>query len=117
MINESPLGVAYRYDQVLYSSGVDDFDGSLGPPRVDVLLREYRILSKTPKGIWIDFEGKKFINQSATKQFALPTKELAKASFIARKICQLTIMRNQMKHIEDSLYIARYGKLKDILES
>jgi len=93
--------VWYRYEDVAYavlSNGQDDRWHS----RLEVELRTYPVLRRTPKGVWLDIDPcdpfgrfdeptRRFVLTNARRRFACPTLEEAKASFIARKRAQIRI--------------------------
>jgi hypothetical protein len=72
---------------------------------VEVWLFKYKVVSKTPCGVWITLgKGKdKFINLNATKKWACPTIEEAKKSYLRRKLRQIQILSAQ-------LHSAKVGK-------
>ena len=112
----------YRYEDVVYSLGVDEFDDPIPGGWVRVELREYRVLRRTPKGVRIEDWGiprvrrlsdgseklvyGKFVLLDARKRFACPTKEEALDSFKARKKKQIRILKEQLKRAEDALSFA-----------
>jgi hypothetical protein len=97
----------YRYDDVRYAGGVDEYGNTIrGDGRTDIVLREYAVLKETPKGVWIDAYGRKFIRTNALKHWACWSKEAALHSFIARKEKQLRILTAQQDMVKDALAIA-----------
>ena len=105
MFNEDlGFGFLYRYEDVRYSNGVDQFDNPLPRYTLRLILREYPIVRATPKGAWINNYGdKKFVNLTANKKFACSTKDGAKESFIARKTRQIKILKAQLHQAESAL--------------
>jgi len=98
----------YRYIQVNYAAPLDEFENPIGKGRTAVELREFDIISMTPKGVWIDGdERKKFINMEARRKFACLTKEAALESFIARKERHILILLNQAEAAKKALYLAK----------
>lgn len=83
----------YRYEDRLYSAGVDEFDNPLGPAQLRVVLNQFFVDRHTPKGVWLTMGlgDKRFVLHSARKKFAHPTKEDALRGFIARKERQASI--------------------------
>ena len=88
---QAPTPTSYfRFEEVRYGTGYTDESGeyvSTGS-YVKIQLREYRVIKRTPKGVRIDdYSGEhgRFISDEWTKQWACPTVEAARASFIARK--------------------------------
>ena len=97
--------VMYRYEDKRCAA-YDPWSDTLGPSHVKVYLHEYPIINYTPKGVWInDYGNRKFVLSSGRKRFAHPTKEEAKASFIARKIRQAEIYRARVQDAETAIQI------------
>ena len=106
----------YRYEEVRYSLGVDQFDDPYPGYRLVVHCVKYKIIRRTPKGVWIRYydnlialdedKNKKFVLLTARKKFACETKEEARKSFIARKKRQIEILKAHLEQAETSLYIA-----------
>ena len=96
---------AYRYIDVQYAPPLDEYGDSYGEGRVDVWCQEYRIVKHTPCGIRIDLcDGHTwFVNLKATRKFALPTKEEAWESFVARKKRQRGIYTALIRRIDKAL--------------
>ena len=101
--------VWYRYEDHLVSLGYDyEYDRSWGS-RVEIRLREFEVLRKTPKGVWIDLGcgvfsgGERFVLASARKRYACPTKEEARESFIARKKAQARIYEAGARRAKEAL--------------
>lgn len=75
-----------------------------------IVLDTYPVLRVTPAGKWIDVYGtERFVRDKAHKHFACETKELALASFIARKQRQIRILRAQLRGAEAALTVAQQG--------
>jgi hypothetical protein len=92
-----PIGIAYRYNGVLYGDGN-------GYTYIRVYLSKYPITKKTNKGIWIDIFGRKrFVLLSARKKYACLTQEEALESFKARKNRQIRILNSQLTHAKEAL--------------
>jgi len=109
---------AYRYEEVRYSWGVDEWENALPGHDLKVYLRSYKIIKRTRKGIWIKLfkysplEDKKFVNLTSRKKFACLTKEEAIDSFIARKKRQTLILNGQLKDANEALEMAERLKIK-----
>jgi hypothetical protein len=89
----------YRYEEKVYTPGIEVFDELFSAPDVWVLLQEHKVTGTTPKGVWIDYFGiKKFV---------------ALTSFIARKTRQLRILKAQTANIEVALSQAKKIELKN----
>lgn len=97
------IEVWYRYEDKTYAS-VDEWDNV--HTHTELQLHEFEVANHTPKGVWIftfgrfDINGlrasdarreKRYILGTANKMFALPTKQLALESFVARKEKQANI--------------------------
>lgn len=114
--------VLYRYEDVHYSAGVDQFDNPLPGGRIRVELREYPVLKRTPKGAWIkecwkwsammpfpgeetrQDRGERFVLLTARKRFAAETKEQALDDYKARKRRQIRILKARLLSIEAALF-------------
>lgn len=97
--------VWYRYEECRHTDGVR------------VTLREYPVLRKTPKGVWLDtgFGGSRFVLRDAHKRWACPTKDEAEESFKARKRRQIKILRRQLEDAHKALAAAENGDLNRTL--
>lgn len=104
--------VLYRYEEVHYSAGLDEFDNPL-PFRgtTEVILRTYEVTKRTPKGAWIRKwswgDEVRFVLLTARKKFACETTEDAGKSFVARKTRQLSILHRQVRDVEAALLAYR----------
>jgi len=108
----------YRYNEIRYSLGVDQWDDPLPGYNLAITLDKYEVSHHTPKGTWIyiyhyglypltdEDRPKKFILASARKKFACPTKEEAWKSFRERKKAQIRILRSQLEQAEAALHMA-----------
>jgi hypothetical protein len=81
-----------------------------------LLLEEHRVVRETPCGAWVRDpyaypEKLRFVNLTKVKQFACPTKEAAKVSFLARKKRQLAIMKARIGMIEDAVERLNAGEI------
>ena len=96
-------GIVYRYESFRYGY-TDEFDRPRGSS-VEVELRIFHVVKRTPKGFWIDlgFGSRRFVRSQGTKRYAHETPELAMQSFIARKRRQLQILHAQIEHAEQAL--------------
>lgn len=107
IITENEKDVAYRFEDVHYSLGVDEWGDPLPGYTLRVVLRTYKIVKYTPKGFRIDIYGQtKFINLDARKQWACPTKEGALESYIFRKKRQARILSAELESAQHALDIA-----------
>ena len=93
--------VLYRYEDHIYSGGIDEADRPI-PGKTEVVLREFSVVRWTPKGVWIRTpdlppDNEKFVLLTARKKFACPTKEEALQSFIERKKSQVRILTKQLE--------------------
>lgn len=95
----------YRYDDIRYAAPLDEYENPMGPGRVAVELRSYQVQRVTPKGVWLSryYGSPRFVRLSARKRFAYPTPEEALASFMARKLRQLSILHAQAENVEQAL--------------
>jgi len=110
--------VWYRYEEVRYSPGTDEYGDPLPyRGRLEVKLDEYEVIKTTPKGVWIRLYSwgneKRFILRGARKRYACPTKEEAIESFRARKERQRRILTSQLEDVNDALnYIKDHNMIK-----
>ena len=94
----------YRLDNFLVSAGVDEWDNSLGAPPVHVCVFRYPVLSRTSKGVWIEYHGtQRFVLNESRKRFACSTLEQAKESFLARKARQKQILSLQLEDVDKAI--------------
>lgn len=97
----------YRYEDARYSSGVDEWDNSLGS-HVEVHLHTFDVIRETKTGVWLlSFGVKRFAKLEARKRFACPTIEEALESFLARKARQSSIYKARLEDIEEAIYKAK----------
>lgn len=99
--------VWYRFEDMRWAAPLDEFDEPVGKGRADVILREFPVLSHTPKGVRLrTFDGHpRLVLHHWRKKFACSTVELAKENFLARKAAQRRILCNQLQHVEDALKV------------
>lgn len=101
--------VLYRYEDVQYAALADEFGESRGVGYLDIQLHEFRVVKRTPKGVWVQYSYggsyKRFVLMSGRKRFAWPSIEEAAASFRARKRRQVSILRAQLGRAERALEI------------
>jgi len=93
---------AYRYTDILYSSGDEDYGYHT---HVQINLLEFEVVKETLKGIWIEdiLKRRRFINLNLRKKYACLSKEDATVSFISRKKAQIKILKNQLRNAESAL--------------
>jgi hypothetical protein len=99
----------YRYEDVAYVSGSDEWDYPTSGYTLKVELLEYQVIKRTRKGAWISYiygGRKRFVLFNTRKKFACATKEEALKSFIARKKSQIKILKDKLDRAERALYIA-----------
>lgn len=98
--------VWYRYDAQAYSS-VDEYD-RVYTFSLRLERHEYAVIRHTPKGVWVDDYSQRgrFVLTGATKRWACPTDEEARASFVARKRRQIKILENNLSRARESLALA-----------
>lgn len=104
----------WRYTDVRYAAPLDKYDNPIGRGSIEVRCHEMRVLRLTPKGAWVeDFFGKpRFVRRDARKQYALPTKEEALASFIARKKAQRRIYSARLEDAEEAIALAQANRTR-----
>jgi hypothetical protein len=87
------MDTLYRFHEVRWSES-----------RLVLVKDEFKVLSKTEHGVWIDVYGnKRFVNLDARKRYACPTVQEALESFQARKKRQIRILTRQLKQAEAAL--------------
>jgi hypothetical protein len=105
----------YRYEDVRY--GVADEHGDVVSSYVQLRMTDFVVRKVTPKGVWVSAGGiciPRFVLTAANKRYALPTKEEALESLLARKARQILILESQTKHARDASTLAQreLAKLK-----
>jgi hypothetical protein len=72
-------------------------------------FRSYHVTRYTPKGVWISwgFGHSQFVLGTATKQYAVPTKELALRDLIARKKIHVSSCKARLAQAEEHLTAAQ----------
>ena len=106
----------YRYEDIRYAPPLDEFDMPIGGGSVGIMLREYRVVKATPRGVWLEHDNwlfdpePKFVLQDSRKRFACPTIIEAKESFIARKNKQIRILAEQLSNAKDALAKMQVGE-------
>jgi hypothetical protein len=97
----------FRYDDTQFAPPLDEFENPVGPGRVVVQLTEFPVIRRTKCGAWVDnFGTPRFVLLSARKQFACPTKEDAKVSFLARKKAQARIYAARLRATNEAIALA-----------
>lgn len=95
----------YRYGETHYSAGCDEWGDPLPyRGRSVIQLHAFEVLRYTPKGVVLD-DGSmngRFICHNWTKQWAAPTPELARESFIARKKRQVGILSSRLRDAREA---------------
>lgn len=99
----------FRFEDVAYSSGLDEFDMPLGSGSVGIRIQKYFVTKVTPKGVWLtscfwanDISWSKydrFVRNNARKRFACPTEQEALESFVARKKAQRKIYKHRLNTV------------------
>ena len=97
--------VFYRYEGVITSSGVDEFDEPLGPGYMALHCYRYDVIKVTPKGACVTafgLEVGKAVYDRTINKFAYPTKLEALLGFIARKRRQQSILNSQLARSKEA---------------
>jgi hypothetical protein len=105
----------YRYEDVRY--GVANEFGDVVSSYVQLRLTEFTVKKVTPKGVWVSAGSicaPRFVLVAANKRYALPTKQDALASLLARKARQIRILESNVKHAREASFLAEreLAKLK-----
>lgn len=94
--------VLYRYEDVVYATPFDD-EGRY-PGTLKLELREYAVLRRTAKGVWIGVGGdERFVLTTARRRYACLTIEEACESFIARKKAEIRIHEARVARARQAL--------------
>lgn len=101
----------FRFDDQRYANAPDEHGESYGAHTV-VTLERFKMLKRTPKGVWLDigFGSRRFVLDTATRRFACATVEEALTSFKARKKKQASIYMNRAKLAEEAISMAEMGR-------
>lgn len=103
----------FRYTEVLVGEGYTDVCGEYvrTGSHVKLQLQEFRVIKRTPCGVRIDdySPGGRFISRDWNKQWASPTVEGARQSFIARKKRQVRILEAQLAKAKEAQGLAMFG--------
>lgn len=99
----------YRFEDHRVAPPVDEYDNPIGSSTLEVNLRTFTLLRRTPKGVWLtsSYGGPRFVLNGATKCYACPTVEAALESFTARKNKQARILRRRADDADDAVYEAQ----------
>ncbi len=116
----------YRYEERFWAPSLDEFENPRGRAHSTIELIEFEVLKVTAKGAWITraptktlfgvfrfHAEKRFVNLSAHKRYALPSKAEAITSFIARKERQASILEARAAQARELIWKA--GLLKPSL--
>ena len=104
----------FRYEESRISLGCDEWGEPIpGYGGVRLYLREFEVIKVTPTGVRLnDYSNNpqgRLVSRNWSKQWACPTVEEARQSFIARKRRQLRILESKMQQAKDALAQARGG--------
>jgi hypothetical protein len=106
----------FRFEEVRHGTGYTDEWGeyvSTGS-YVRLQLREFKVIKETPQGVrinaydWREPNGK-LILRTWNKQWACPTVEEARLSFIARKRRQMQIYEARLRTAKTAMELAEKG--------
>lgn len=103
--------VYYRYYDRLTQAGYWNSDSSIyHSPKIKIVLEEYQVVRKTPKGAWIArWSGSNphtFILDSSSKKVAFPTIIAARTDYIRRKKNQNIIHEERAARAKHCLWMA-----------
>ncbi len=100
----------YRiWDQALASAPFE-FENPVGLSDMTLRCVRYRVLSKTPKGVWIEdsYEGRnRFVLNAASKRWAHPTVAEALYSYAKRKLREIAIMESRAESARHRLELVQ----------
>jgi len=110
--DETPTSY-FRYEELRVGEGYTDQSGEyvVTGSSVRLQLREFRVVKETPCGVRIDdySQGGRFISREWNKQWASPTVEGARLSFIARKRRQARILEARLRQAQEAMGLAEDG--------
>ena len=92
----------YRYESRRY--GIANEWDEVVSTYVQLQLSELTVKKVTPKGVWVSAGNictPRFVLTAANKRYALPTKEEALESLLARKARHIRILESQTKEARD----------------
>ena len=85
----------YRFQEIQYAAPLDEYERPVGRGDMKLYLHKIPVVRHTPRGVRLQDssypDGTRFVRREATKRYACPTIEEAKASFRARKLRQKAI--------------------------
>jgi len=97
-------------------------DAQLSQNQFNLTLHEYKILSTTPQGYWIEYfnwkdykTGKKWVHADGARSFAFDTEEAALRSFIIRKRHHREHILRRFRQADYSYKLACNKQAKDKL--
>ncbi len=91
--------VWFRFEDYV-TCHLDQFEEPCGR-EIQVWLRRYPVLKRTPKGAWLDINARRrFVLAGARKRYACPTIEEARESFLARKAAQRRILVARLRDVD-----------------
>jgi len=116
LLQEIPKEYAYRYraEPVYTNRTVNPEYDDPYYVRIDTKVVEdrYRIIKRTSKGFWIEYDfGKKFILQNARKHFACDNKKDAVISFLARQDKIIRITQTRIDNASRAIKLICDGKI------
>lgn len=92
----------YRVDH--YHGASFDSDGDWQRSYDTCKIQKFKVISHTPKGVWLDVYGeKKFVLGTSRKQYAVPTEELAYLDFLYRSNRYVNMMQARIKARQESM--------------
>ena len=95
----------YRYDSSRVATGSisDDYESLRPGYRISVDLHSFTVLSRTPKGAWVNYGGgKKWVHTTSKRPWAWPTENAALESFITRKKNHIGYLKRDLEDMRDA---------------
>jgi hypothetical protein len=112
MTVETPTSY-FRFYETCVETGYTDWDGDFVSTGsyVKLDLQEFEVIKNTPKGVRINDYSQtgRFISREWNKQWASPTVEETRLSFIARKKRQACILEAQLRQAYAAMELAEQG--------
>lgn len=97
----------YRYESERRSICIDADSDLYRVSSARLVLRQFEIISETPKGKWVsDYGIKRWVSNSSRKRYCHETKELAMESYILRKKAYIRHCETRLRRAKEDFNIA-----------
>jgi hypothetical protein len=105
----------FRFEDKLFSSGIDEFGQPYGPPYLTVQVQCLAVAKVTPKGVRLCTG--RFVLREGRKRWACPTLEEALQSFIARKKAQRRIYLAAVNRADRALSMVTDKTITEVIKN